>query len=151
MKHILNNLSDEEKNSIREQHTGGMNVVTESFSRLLNSKLGDSKPLVSEQNNLEDIVSARTNFIMGLRNDGYRLTKPGETGGESSAFRPKKKDLMVSGYEGKPLVFTNGYNIVGLEKDGVTVRVFSGGGIGNSGKSSYFKLPKDLDKLLKQL
>ena len=49
MKHILNNLSEEEKNSIREQHTGGMKVMTESFSKLLNSKLGDSKPLVSEK------------------------------------------------------------------------------------------------------
>jgi hypothetical protein len=49
MKHILNNLSNEEKNSILEQHTGGMNVITENFSKLLNSKLGDSKPLVSEQ------------------------------------------------------------------------------------------------------
>ena len=49
MKHILNNLSEEEKNSIREQHTGGMKVMTESFSKLLNSKLGDSKPFVSEK------------------------------------------------------------------------------------------------------
>jgi hypothetical protein len=49
MKHILNNLSNEEKNSIREQHTGGMKVMTENFSKLLNSKLGDSKPLVNEQ------------------------------------------------------------------------------------------------------
>jgi|TARA_R110000868_G_scaffold133268_1_gene344780 hypothetical protein len=48
MKHLLNNLSDEEKNNIRNQHTGGMKVMTESFSRLLNSKLGDSKPLVTE-------------------------------------------------------------------------------------------------------
>jgi len=49
MKHILNNLSEEEKNSIREQHTGGMKVMTENFNKLLNSKLGDAKPLVSEQ------------------------------------------------------------------------------------------------------
>ena len=49
MKHILNNLSEQEKNAIREQHTGGMKVMTENFSKLLNSKLGDSKPLVSEQ------------------------------------------------------------------------------------------------------
>ena len=49
MKHILNNLTEEEKNAIREQHTGGMKVMTENFSKLLNSKLGDSKPLVSEQ------------------------------------------------------------------------------------------------------
>ena len=49
MKHILNNLSNEEKNSIREQHTGGMKVMTENFSRLMNAKLGDAKPLVNEQ------------------------------------------------------------------------------------------------------
>ena len=48
MKHLLNNLSEEEKNSIREQHTGGMEVMTENFSRLMNSKLGDSKPLVEQ-------------------------------------------------------------------------------------------------------
>ena len=48
MKHILNNLSEEEKNSIREQHTGGMKVMTENFNKLLNSKLGDSKPLTEQ-------------------------------------------------------------------------------------------------------
>jgi hypothetical protein len=50
MKHILNDLTDHEKNALREQHTGGMKVMTENFSKLLNSKLGDSKPLVNEQN-----------------------------------------------------------------------------------------------------
>ena len=49
MKHILNDLSEQEKNSIREQHTGGMKVMTESFSKLINSKLGDVKPMVNEQ------------------------------------------------------------------------------------------------------
>jgi hypothetical protein len=49
MKHILNNLTEQEKNAIREQHTGGMEVMTENFSKLTNSKLGDSKPLVNEQ------------------------------------------------------------------------------------------------------
>ena len=53
MKHILNNLSEQEKNAIREQHTGGMNVVTENFHKLLGSKLGDSKPLVAEENKFE--------------------------------------------------------------------------------------------------
>jgi hypothetical protein len=58
MKHILNDLSEQEKNSIREQHTGGMKVMTESFSKLLNSKLGDSKPLVSEQTVLGGLGNA---------------------------------------------------------------------------------------------
>ena len=57
MKHILNDLSEQEKNSIREQHTGGMKVITENFSKLLNSKLGDSKPLVSEKSNFGFDVS----------------------------------------------------------------------------------------------
>jgi peptidoglycan hydrolase-like protein with peptidoglycan-binding domain len=49
MKHLLNNLSEEEKNRIREQHTGGMKVITENFSRLMNGKHGDSKPLINEE------------------------------------------------------------------------------------------------------
>jgi hypothetical protein len=49
MKHLLNDLTEQEKNSIREQHKGGMNVVTENFSKLINSKSGDVKPLVNEQ------------------------------------------------------------------------------------------------------
>ena len=49
MKHILNDLTEQEKKAIREQHTGGMKVMTENFSKLINSKLGDSKPLVAEQ------------------------------------------------------------------------------------------------------
>jgi hypothetical protein len=48
-------MSEEEKNSIREQHAGGMKVMIENFSKLVNSKLGDSKPLVSEQS--ENLLS----------------------------------------------------------------------------------------------
>jgi hypothetical protein len=48
MKHLLNDLTEKEKNSIREQHIGGMNVVTENFSKLINTKSGDVKPLVTE-------------------------------------------------------------------------------------------------------
>ena len=67
MKHILNNLSNEEKNSIREQHTGGMNVITENFSKLLNSKLGDSKPLVSEQAQTAATIAAKKPTPMSVR------------------------------------------------------------------------------------
>jgi hypothetical protein len=49
MKHLLNDMSFEERQNIREQHTGGMKVMSDSFSRLVNGKLGDSKPLISEQ------------------------------------------------------------------------------------------------------
>ena len=52
MKHLLNNLSNEEKNSIREQHEGGMKVDTSKFRKLMESKLGNSKPLVSESGSM---------------------------------------------------------------------------------------------------
>ena len=50
MKHLLNNLSEEEKNSIREQHTEKIKIDTSKFTKLMESKLGDVKPLLHEQN-----------------------------------------------------------------------------------------------------
>ena len=50
MKHLLNNLSEEEKNRIREQHTGGMKVNNDRFNSLLENKLGNAKPLINEDN-----------------------------------------------------------------------------------------------------
>lgn len=49
MKHLLNNLSQEEKNRILEQHSGGRSIDTSRFKKLLESTLGDVKPLVMEQ------------------------------------------------------------------------------------------------------
>jgi hypothetical protein len=49
MKHLLNDMSSEEKNSILEQHTGGIKIDTSRFRSLLESTLGNAKPLVSEQ------------------------------------------------------------------------------------------------------
>ena len=49
MKHLLNNLSEEEKNNIRQKHKGGLKVTTENFKRLVDTKSGLVKPLVNEQ------------------------------------------------------------------------------------------------------
>jgi len=49
MKHLLNNLSEEEKNSIREQHTDRIKIDTSRFKSLMESKLGDVKPLVEQE------------------------------------------------------------------------------------------------------
>ena len=49
MKHLLNDLSDEEKNGIREQHLGGKKIVIENFNKLINTKLGDAKPYLNEE------------------------------------------------------------------------------------------------------
>jgi len=48
MNHLLNNLREEEKNSIREQHEGGMTLDTSRFRTLLENKLGNAKPLVEQ-------------------------------------------------------------------------------------------------------
>ena len=48
----MNDLSIEEKNRIREQHEGGMKIDTSRFRKLMESKLGNSKPLVSEQGSM---------------------------------------------------------------------------------------------------
>jgi len=53
MKHILNDISQEEKNRILEQHTGGKTIDTSKFKVLLESSLGDVKTLVSESVVLE--------------------------------------------------------------------------------------------------
>jgi hypothetical protein len=52
MKHLLNNLSEEEKNSIREQHTDRIKIDTSRFKSLMESKLGDVKPLVEQVSQL---------------------------------------------------------------------------------------------------
>jgi hypothetical protein len=49
MKHLLNNLSEQEKNAIREQHTGGMKLSNGKFSKLVSSKLGEVKTLVEQK------------------------------------------------------------------------------------------------------
>ena len=63
MKHLLNDLTEEEKNAIREQHTGGMKVMNENFSKLVNTKLGDVKPLVNEQMSHQEPIDVQLNKI----------------------------------------------------------------------------------------
>jgi len=106
------------------------------------------KRVIEEQNSSNDIVLVRTNFIMKLLNKGFKFTP--NAVGSASAFRPKNNDLMIDGYDGKPLIFTyglgtNGETIVSLERDGVTIRKFQGGA------ATRYTLPKDLDKFFSQL
>lgn len=74
MKHLLNNMSEQEKNAIREQHTGGMQLSNQKFRKLVKSKLGDVKTIVKESRTIseqrESKDSADINQIMDL---GYRF------------------------------------------------------------------------------
>jgi len=60
MKHLLNDMSSEEKNSIREQHTGGIQIDTTKFKSLLETKLGDAKPLINEEEDDAGVVVDET-------------------------------------------------------------------------------------------
>jgi hypothetical protein len=46
MKHILNDISQDEKNSILEKYDGELKVSVDKFAKLVNNKLGEVKPLV---------------------------------------------------------------------------------------------------------
>lgn len=48
MKHLLNNISDEEKNKIREQYTGGIKISTNQFKKLTETRQGIINPLLEE-------------------------------------------------------------------------------------------------------
>ena len=121
MKHILNNLSEKEKNSIREQHTGGMKVMTENFSKLLNSKLGDSKPLVNEQLSGGD-TNARPPKIIDSKSEsqtitlGNNLFKLGssEINTDSDVFKKIVKSIKNSG--NGDITLQGGASSVGGEK-----------------------------------
>jgi|TARA_R110000796_G_scaffold155298_1_gene272007 hypothetical protein len=48
MKHLLNDMSQDEMNTIRGQHTGGKKITVENFSNMVNKKLGEVPTLLSE-------------------------------------------------------------------------------------------------------
>ncbi len=74
MKHLLNDLSEEEKNRIREQHTGGKKIMIENFNKLVNNKLGDVKPLINEQTNPQ-LQSGKTyKMTRNVDNQVYNVT-----------------------------------------------------------------------------
>lgn len=68
MKHILNNLSEEEKNSIREQHTDRIKIDTSKFKSLMESKLGDVKPLVEQSFKGSKVISESYREVEDLDN-----------------------------------------------------------------------------------
>jgi hypothetical protein len=57
MRHLLNDIPEWERNSIREQHKGGTTIDTSRFKKLMESKLGNVKPLINEMDD-EDYMSS---------------------------------------------------------------------------------------------
>lgn len=72
MKNILNDISQEEKSKILEQHRGEIYVSVDNFGKLVNNKLGDVKPLVNEDNLQGGGLGASTDPTTGQkRGTGY--------------------------------------------------------------------------------
>jgi hypothetical protein len=104
MKHLLNDLSEEVKNSILEQHTGGMKVVTENFSKLLNTKSGTVRPLVSEQDNVEPRYKHRLGHQDRWYDEDDRVSDDFEDYDDEFEFGPDDYDSftdMVGGFDNK--------------------------------------------------
>ena len=108
MKHILNNLSEEEKNNIREQHTGGMKVMTENFNKLLNSKLGDAKPLNEETNDsMPNSKIISTLNALGFEKKFYNKSSRGQYGDDEESLEPIGVDnLEAQGTNGLVCIFS---------------------------------------------
>lgn len=84
MKHILNNLSNEEKNRILEHYKGGMSVNNSKFRKLLESAPGNVKPLLFEQETpgvgkFETGAYQRFNQTLNFKVTGSNLFKNGES------------------------------------------------------------------------
>ena len=97
MKHLLNNLSDEQKNSIREQHNGGMLVDTSRFKLLVESTLGDSKPLINKTKEVNEFF----NPFKRKKNDDEHYIKVKKWMGKTnvkliSKLEPKNVNGVVS-------------------------------------------------------
>jgi peptidoglycan hydrolase-like protein with peptidoglycan-binding domain len=77
MKHLLNNISQEEKNRILEQHRGGMSIDTTRFKVLLESTMGNVKPLIMEDETKQE--GEETKSDVNLINDLEKIYNKKET------------------------------------------------------------------------
>jgi hypothetical protein len=76
MKHLLNNLTEEEKTRIRGQHNDTINIITENFSKLVNTKSGDVKLFLSEDEKLPFKFDHRLIKVTKTGTRVVGLTKP---------------------------------------------------------------------------
>jgi|688.fasta_scaffold778291_2 hypothetical protein len=70
MKHLLNELSDSEKNRILEQYNNSLIVETKKFNKFINSKLGNVKPLLEqEEDSMEDDEEDEEDYYLDIDSD----------------------------------------------------------------------------------
>lgn len=69
MKHLFNEMSSDERNRILEQYTEKKIINTTKFKKLLESKLGEVKPLLNEQG---DLATNTKNCGWGTDSESYK-------------------------------------------------------------------------------
>ncbi len=153
MKHSLNNLTEEEKNSIREQHKGVIEVNTSRFKTIMESSLGNVKPLLNEQ------VSSGTtqpttvdSVINDFTQKGYKDITDWYFSPEGVVYIPDG-DYVGSGWgyyenvltkDGKDTGYVFVFKGMVRDKRKDTVRVANnGGGVGTTGGKIYKILLND--------
>ena len=111
MKHLLNDLNNSEKNRILEQYNNSLIVETKKFNKLINSKLGNVKPL---------LVEGETHTGESLRweiDDDKILYFPGVTTIEGRKDEDKKGKLKKSTKPGLKGKFTEGIGMLYFNQD----------------------------------
>ena len=93
MKHLLNNISQEEKNRILEQHRGGMSIDTTRFKALLESTMGNVKPLIMEDETKQE--GEETKSDVNLINDLEKIYNKKETFEKQQKPRPVEKGVEL--------------------------------------------------------
>ena len=94
MKHLLNDMSQEEMNSIREQHAGGKKITVENFSNMVNKKLGEVPTLISESESELDEQGLGSRIRAGL--SGNKANRD-----ERKSERQDKRDARRAEREAK--------------------------------------------------
>ena len=94
MKHLLNDMSQEEMNSIREQHVGGKKITVENFSNMVNKKLGEVPTLISESESELDEQGLGSRIRAGL--SGNKANRD-----ERKSERQDKRDARKAEREAK--------------------------------------------------
>lgn len=107
MKHLLNNIPENEKNRIRKQHKGGVKLIIENFQKLVNTELGSVKPLLEQEN--EHVEFLEKNYVSRLTQDGFKVvSKINLPNGE---YKKQGGGYRIDLYDKDGKTFT-GYSIV---------------------------------------
>ena len=89
MKHLLNDMSQDEMNAIRGQHTGGKKITVENFSNMVNKRLGEVPTILSES---ESSLVGMEGFDTELEEQGFGSKIKAAFSGNKSGRDQRQKE-----------------------------------------------------------